>query len=246
MRFLSLRVFTTGVLLVLAACSDRQHETPHASPITPTAAADTTQERADSVPPASTAEVPAGHYKLDKEHASLIFRVNHLGFSNYTARFKRFAAELQFDPRDLAASRVTATVDPDSLETDYPYPEKLDFNALLKGVDWLDVAEFPEMRFESRRIDVTGENTVRIHGDLTLHGVTRPVALEARFNGGYAGHPMDPHARIGFSAHGALKRSQFGLGYGIPAPGTTMGVGDDVKFVIEAEFTGPPLNEKPS
>ena len=100
------------------------------------------------------------------------------------------------------------------------------------------------MKFESRRVDVTGENTVRINGVLTLHGVTRPIVLEARFNGGYAGHQMDPNARIGFSAHGTLKRSQFGIAYGIPAPGTTMGVSDDVNVVIEAEFTGPPLADK--
>ncbi len=80
------------------------------------------------------------------------------------------------------------------------------------------------MEFESRQVDVTGVNTVRIHGDLTLHGVTRPIVLEATFNGGYAGHPMDPNARIGFSAQGTLKRSEFGIAYGIPAPGTTMGV----------------------
>ena len=245
MRFLSL-ISVTGVLLALAACSEQHQETQKASSITQTAAADTSQKSVDSVPPASTAEVPAGSYKLDREHASLIFRVNHLGFSNYTARFKRFDAKLEFDPRNLAASKVTATVDPDSLETDYPNPAKVDFNAELKGPEWLNVATFPEMRFESRRIDVTGENTVRINGDLTLHGVTRAIVLEAVFNGGYAGHPMDPHARIGFSAHGTLKRSQFGIAYGIPAPGTTMGVGDDVNVVIEAEFTGPPFAEKTS
>ena len=242
MRFLCM----TGVLLALAACSEQHQETQKAPSITQAAATDTGPKSVDSVPSASTAEVPAGSYKLDTEHASLIFRVNHLGFSNYTARFKRFDAKLEFDPRNLAASKVTATVDPDSLETDFPDPTKVDFNAQLKGDEWLDVAKFPEMRFESRRIDVTGENTVRINGDLTLHGVTRPIVLEARFNGGYAGHPMDPHARIGFSAHGTLKRSQFGIAYGIPAPGTTMGVGDDVNVVVEAEFTGPPFAEKTS
>ncbi len=171
----------------------------------------------------------------------MIFRVNHLGFSNYTARFKRFDAKLQFDPKNLAASKVVATVDADSLETDYPDPVKLDFNAQLKGDEWLEVAKFPKMEFASRQVVVTGDNTVRINGDLTLHGVTRPIVLEARFNGGYAGHPLDPNARVGFSAHGTLKRSEFGISYGIPAPGTTMGVSDEVNVVIEAEFTGPPL-----
>ena len=163
-----------------------------------------------------------GAYTLDRTHASLIFRVNHLGFSNYTARFKRFDAKLQFDPANLAASKVTASVDVDSLETDFPDPARLDFNAVLKGAAWLDVAQFPRMEFASSHIDVTGVNTLRIHGDLTLHGVTRPIVLEATFNGGYAGHPMDPNARIGFSAQATLKRSEFGIAYGIPAPGTSI------------------------
>src|ERR1700721_4811632 len=75
-----------------------------------------------------------------------------------------------------------------------------------------------------------------------LRGVTRPLMLTAIFNGGYAGMPnMDPHARVGFSAHGLFKRSDFGVAFGVPAAGTTMGVGDLIDFSIEAEFTGPAL-----
>jgi polyisoprenoid-binding protein YceI len=75
-----------------------------------------------------------------------------------------------------------------------------------------------------------------------LRGVTRPLMLTAIFNGGYAGMPnMDPHARVGFSAHGSFKRSDFGMAFGVPAAGTTMGVGDLIDFSIEAEFTGPAL-----
>jgi polyisoprenoid-binding protein YceI len=95
--------------------------------------------------------------------------------------------------------------------------------------------------FHSTAITLTGPKTARITGELTLHGVTKPVTLEAVFNGGYPGHPMDPHARIGFSAKGYLNRSAFGVAYGIPAPGSTLGVGDQVDMSIEAEFTGPPL-----
>jgi polyisoprenoid-binding protein YceI len=192
-------------------------------------------------PPASTAPVPAGAYTLDKSHATLIFKVNHLGFSKYTARFKRFDAQLQFDPENLAASQLTATVDARSIETDFPDPAKLDFNAQLQDKDWLDTANHPEMKYVSRRIEITGDNRMRIHGELTLRGVTKPVMLEATYNGGYAGHPMDPHARVGFSAQGVLNRSDFGISYGLPAPGTTMGVGDEVSLILELEFSGPPL-----
>jgi len=186
----------------------------------------------------ATPQVPAGDYKLDKTHASLVFKVSHLGFSNYTAKFTDLDASLKFDPANPAASSIAATIDPRSL--DLPAPPA-GFKAELTGPDWLDAAKYPAITFRSTNVEVTGANTARITGDFTLHGVTRPVTLEAVFNGGYAGHPMDPHARIGFSAHGTFKRSEFGIGFGVPAPGTTMGVGDAVDVAIEAEFSGPPL-----
>lgn len=87
-------------------------------------------------------------------------------------------------------------------------------------------------------MELTGRNTARVTGDLTLHGVTRPVVLETSFNGGYAPGAIDPMgARIGFSAHGFLRRSDFGMGYGVPAKGTNMGVGDRVEILIETEAT---------
>lgn len=221
-------------LLGLAACT-QQNQPSQAQEQTPA------PQPAAAAPPANVApDVPAGAYTLDKAHASLLFRVDHLGFSNYTARFKRFDAKLQFDPANLAQSSVTATVDTASLETDYPEPTKHDFNGQLTSEQWLSGAKFPQMTYQSTKVEVTGPNTVRIHGDLTLRGVTRPVVLEARFNGGYPGMDLDPNARIGFSAHGSLKRSEFGMGFGIPAPGSKFGVSDEVQIVIETEFNGPP------
>lgn len=191
--------------------------------------------------PLFAADVPAGEYTLDPAHASLLFRVNHLGFSNYTAHFTRFDATLRFDPDDLAASSVTATIDATSIETHYPDPEEVDFNAELQKEAWLHTAKYPDMTFRSTKVEVTGPNAMRIHGELSLRGVTRSVVLDATYNGGYAGHPLDPHARIGFSARGKIMRSDFGMGFGIPAPGTTMGVSDAVEIIIEAEFNGPPM-----
>ncbi|WP_346322430.1 YceI family protein [Emcibacter sp. SYSU 3D8] len=189
-------------------------------------------------PPAAAAPVPAGAYTLDKSHASLTFTVSHLGFSLYTAQFTRFDAALQFDPAKPEAGMVEATIDANSLELPAP-PEG--FTETMKGPQWLDTAKYPTITFKSTKVEPTGENTATITGDFSLHGVTKPVTLEATYNGGYAGHPMDPHARIGFSAEGTFKRSDFGIAYGVPAPGTTMGVGDEIRVMIEAEFSGPPL-----
>jgi polyisoprenoid-binding protein YceI len=182
--------------------------------------------------------VPAGDYVMDKSHAQLTFRVDHLGFSNYTAQFDRFDAQLKFDPANLAASSVTASIDPRSL--DLPNPPA-GFVATLLGAEWLDAKQFPQMTFKSTHVERIAANKARVTGDFTLHGATKPVTFDATFNGGYAGHPMDPNARIGFSARGALNRSEFGIAFGIPEPGSKMGVSDAVEFSIEAEFTGPPL-----
>jgi polyisoprenoid-binding protein YceI len=195
---------------------------------------------ADTPAPVKT-DLPAGTYTLDKSHASLLFRVDHLGFSKYTARFKRFDATLVLDPADPAKASLKATVDPTSIETDFPDPAKLDFNAELHGPQWLDAAKFPQITFTSTKVELTGADTARVTGDFGLHGVTAPLTLDVKFNGGYLGHPMDPNARIGFSARGELLRSAFGMAYGIPAAGTKMGVSDAVDIIIEAEFTGPKM-----
>jgi len=128
-------------------------------------------------------------------------------------------------------------IDPRSIEADNA---PSGFLQTLAGKDWLDADRFPDMTFRTKSVEVTGPGTFRVNGELTLHGVTRPLALEARYNGGYASHPYEPHARVGFSAQGKFKRSDFGVSYGIPAPGSIMGVSDEVQVTLESEFTGPP------
>jgi len=113
---------------------------------------------------------------------------------------------------------------------------------IVQGPQLLDTKKYPKMVFRSEKIRMTGAKSFEILGTLELHGVTRPLVLTGTYNGGYAGMAeMDPHARIGFSAHGSFKRSDFGMTYGVPAPGTTMGVGDSIDVSIEVEFSGPPL-----
>jgi polyisoprenoid-binding protein YceI len=227
------RLLILGVLAALAACAPKQEAAKE--PAAPAAAP------APAAPAEEPVDVPAGAYTIDPSHTSILFRVDHLGFSNYTARFKKATAQLQFDPADLAASTVTVVVDAKSLETDLVDPKIVDFNAQLLGADWLDGAKYPEITFRSVSVEPTGARTMRINGELTLRGATRPMVLDAKFNGGYRGHPMDPKARIGFSATGVLKRSEFGISTGIPAPGTTMGVSDEVSVIVETEMSGPPM-----
>jgi polyisoprenoid-binding protein YceI len=217
------RFFTAGVIVLLGLRGGISHAAESAAP--------------PAMSPVTAP--PAGHYQLDKSHASLQLRVSHMGFSTYTTRFSRFDAELTFDPRNIPASTVVATIDASSLELDEAPAFCLD---IVKGSKMLDTATFPKIVFRSEKVRMTGAKSMELTGTLGLHGVSRPVVLTATFNGGYAGMPkMDPQARVGFSAHGSFKRSDFGITFGVPAPGTTMGVGDLIDFSIEAEFLGPAL-----
>jgi polyisoprenoid-binding protein YceI len=216
-------ILTAGALLALATTPALAQTKP--APAKPAAA----------VPAAKPAGAPAGAYVLDKAHSSVTFRVSHLGFSRYTSRFATLDAHLKFDPAHPAAMAVEATIDPNSLALNTP---PAGFHDQLMSKEFFEAAKFPQITFKSTKVALTGANTAKVTGDFTLHGVTKPVTLDVTYNGGYPPNAMDPGgARVGFSAHGVIKRSAFGMGFGVPAPGSNMGVGDDVDVMIETEFS---------
>lgn len=224
--------FSAAIAAVLLAACSPAAETPVA-------------EIAASAPvvpdPALANGARAGAYTLDKYHASVVFAADHLGFSNYVGQFTRFDVTLHLDPDAPQDSRVTATIDPTSLIIPTP-PEG--FLEELLGPQWLNTETFPEMRYESTAVTLTSPKTAKVDGTFTFLGASHPVSLDVTFNGAYEGFPpYDPNARAGFHAEGSLSRSAFGLTYGLPPEGSTMGVGDEVKFWIDAEFTGPPVEE---
>ncbi len=191
--------------------------------------------------PALANGAAAGVYTLDKHHASVVFAADHLGFSNYVGQFTRFDAALTIEPADPEAATLTATVDPASLTIPNP-PEG--FLADLLGPQWFNTADFPEIRFGSTAIQLTNPSEADVTGNLTFLGTTLPLTFQARVNGAYPGFPpYDPNARVGFHASGSLSRSAFGMTLGLPPEGSTMGVGEKVKFWLDAEFTGPPAPE---
>jgi polyisoprenoid-binding protein YceI len=173
--------------------------------------------------------VGGGEWRLEKPHTSVIWRVKHMGLSNYTARFTDVDVALDFDPKKPAAAHLKAIINPMSVHAEHPTDKDWDHKL---GADFFKGEQFPQIVFTSTKIDLTGEFTGKVTGDLAFLGQTHPVTLDVTFNG------AAPHAAlyqgrdaIGFSAHGTLKRSEFGLSrYGAF-------VGDDVELVIEAEFT---------
>jgi polyisoprenoid-binding protein YceI len=228
-------------VLIAGSCSQSQGDKELLSDAAP--AVESAAPAAASAPAPSTEGIPAGDYTLDAAHSTLMFSVSHLGFSNYTAQFGKFSADLKLDPANPGAAVLNATVDPNSLQLPSPPDGFVDE---LEGEQWINAKAFPEITFKSTSIALTGKNTADVTGDLTLHGITKPVTLKMTYNGGYAGHVYEPKARIGFSANGVFKRSDFGISQGIPEPGSSMGVSDEIKVRIEAELNGPPWKDAPT
>lgn len=168
--------------------------------------------------------VRPGTYVLDAAHGKITWSVNHLGFSTYTGQFGDVAATLTLDPKRPAASKFSADVKIASVAS---LNAALDKH--LASPDFFDTAKFPTAKFEATQIQVTGAKTATITGMLTLKGVTRPVTMTARFN--QAGtNPVDKQYSVGFDGEAKIKRSEFGVSYGVPY------VGDEVTLHLEAEF----------
>lgn len=179
--------------------------------------------QAQTVAPASPANVEAGTYQVDANHTQVIWSVDHFGFSRLYGMVGSMSGQLEIDPARLDRARVQIDIPLSGLTVTSP-----GFAGHLQTADLFDVARFPTARFVSRTVTVRGHDAT-ITGDLTLRGVTHPVTLEARFYG--AGpNPMNQAKTVGFSARGTLKRSEFGLGYAIPA------VSDEVQLEIAAAF----------
>ncbi|KTR03870.1 polyisoprenoid-binding protein [Aureimonas ureilytica] len=178
---------------------------------------------------AQTIGVPAGTYVADRTHTNVLWSVSHFGTSNYIGRFSDINATLTLDPTDPDKSKLTATINPKSVDTNYPAKDK-DFNAEIAGEMFLDAAKFDTIKFVSTKIETTGKDTGKVTGDLTLHGVTKPVTLDVKLNAALNPHPMSQKPVVGFSATGMIKRSDFGIN-ALVGP-----VSDDVKLTIETEF----------
>lgn len=172
----------------------------------------------------AVADMPAGTYGIDTTHASLVAKIGHMGFSNYALRFTKIDARFTFDPANPTAAKVSATIDPASIDTG-----SASFNEELKGAMWLNTAKFPTITFASTGLVMTGANTGKMTGDLTFRGVTKPVTLDVTWNG--VGSGMMTETRTGFSATGAIKRTDFGFGTYVPV------ISDKVDLQIEIEFT---------
>lgn len=177
---------------------------------------------------AATDPAPGGAYKTDPSHSSFNWSFNHSGLSHYTARFTKVDARLDWNPAKPEASTLSVAIDPLSVRTDYPWPQRVNFDAEIGGEETFLAAK--PITFVSKTIHVTGEKTGTVEGLLTFRGQTHPATFDVTFNGSMAKHPMMGVPKIGFSATGSIRRSEWGLDFAIPE------LGDEVTFAIETQM----------
>jgi polyisoprenoid-binding protein YceI len=171
---------------------------------------------------APVAAQAADIYTIDPMHTSVVWSINHFGFSNPWGKFSMITGKLTLDQQKPENSKVDVTIPIDSLLTGIP---KLDEH--LRTADFFDLADFPTATFTSDKVTMTGKNTAKVDGTLTLRGIAKPETLYVTLN--KIGTNMMNKQTAGFSATANIKRSDFGMTTYLP------GLGDDVKLYIESE-----------
>ena len=171
-------------------------------------------------------ELRGGAYTLDPDHATLLWKINHLGFSTFIGRFNDFDATLDFDPENIESSQVEVVINTAGLDINNE-----EFAEELRGDAWFNVEQFPQAVFRSTSfIEAIDEDSFVFTGDLTLLGVTAPVDLEINFHGGGRNFLTRSYT-LGFSASTSFLRSDYGLNRF-----TSFGVGDEIELEIHVEF----------
>ncbi|MDO6415289.1 YceI family protein [Sphingomonas sp. BIUV-7] len=174
--------------------------------------------------PIAPQAVQAGTYKVETNHTLAEFTVNHFGFTDFFGIIPRATGTLVLDPKALSGTKLDVSLPVNGIST-----TNATLDGELKSADWFDAAKYPTIRFVSQKVVATGARTARISGTITMHGVTKPMVLEATL-GGAGINMMDKAYTVGFSAVGTLKRSDFGITKYVPA------VSDEVTLKISAAF----------
>lgn len=168
-------------------------------------------------------------WNIDTAHSGINFSVRHMVFAKVRGRFGAWYGKVEFDPEDLTRGSVMVEIDAASIDTGVA-----DRDNHLRSPDFLDVESFPKLRFESTKVEKAGGDRYRIHGDLTIHGVTREVVLEAE----YGGRAKDPwgNQRAAFMATTSLDRGDFGLNWNqvLEAGGVLIGQRVDIELEVQA------------
>lgn len=187
------------------------------------------QPSADAAAYPVAVNLPAGEYRLDPRHTSVLFRIRHEGLAWFTARFDTKDATLTLDPNDPSHSQLSASVEAASVNTGVlsAQGERVFDHTIARA---LGADQTPTITFVSTSIERTGPNTGRITGDLTLNGQTHPATLDATFVGDTSDLLRGGSRVLGFSAQGTIDRTDWGVN------DWRAFTGAEVQIIIEAEF----------
>lgn len=170
------------------------------------------------------AAAQAGNYKVESNHTRVQFSVSHMGFTDWYGDFTGVTGTLGINPRAVAKAKVDITIPVASVTT-----TNATLDGELKGAQWFNADQFPTIHFVSTHVVPTGPRTALVKGNLSFHGVTKPVVLNASFNAGGV-NPMTKGYTLGFNAHAQIRRSDFGVKTYVPL------VADAVTIRISAAF----------
>jgi polyisoprenoid-binding protein YceI len=179
--------------------------------------------------PISALPIASGIYLLDRNRSAVTFQIAQFGFSKVRGRFTSFEARLDVG-KALDSVALFATIDTASVHTNNPKRD-----AHLRSSDLLDAEAHPLMSFRSTRIHPIDDNGYVLEGDLTINGITKPVALDVNFNGGDV-HSDDGSVHAGFSATAEIRLADFDVGLTLPLGIGKLTMGDQVKLDIDAQF----------
>ena len=168
-----------------------------------------------------------GTWSNDDPHSQLGFTVTHLGVSDISGTFNDFDVTIQSTKPDFSDAQFELSAKAASIDTRVEAR-----NNHLKSADFFDVEKYPTLNFKSTSIKKAGKNKFKLSGDLTMHGVTKPVTMDLVYRGSVE-NPMSKKQTAGFQLTGTIKRSQFGIGDKFPAPM----ISDDVRIKADGEFT---------
>lgn len=172
----------------------------------------------------------ASTWNIDADHSNVGFKVRHLMVSNVKGVFGKVQGVVNIDEKDIAKSSASVTIDTTSIDSGVAKRDEH-----LKNPDFLDVARFPTMTFVSTRVAKNGKDRLKVTGDLTLHGVTRPVVLDVEKPSPEVKDPMG-NLRRGASATTKINRKDFGLTWNKALETGGVAVGEEVAIIIEIEL----------
>ncbi len=187
------------------------------------------QEKAVKV---SYAPVPGGDYNIDPAHSIVGFAIRHLEINWVEGRFKDFTGKINFDDKDITRSSVEFTARIESIDTGVEARDKH-----LRTADFFDAAQYPLMTFKSTRVERKGKGGYVLHGDLTLRGVTKPVALPFTVTGAI----KDPwgNTRFGVNAQAKINRRDYGFNWGKALENGGLDIGNEVSINLQLEAVRP-------